>query len=177
MLHHLYPNDKSEIRWEGDTDDFDWAAHEMALYTLAQRVELDWLRQQAAADFSDCLDQGWEDSSLLDICREVYSRLPQLTVDLRVAICKVVVEHFDCLVQDEDFKKMLENVPALGTEVALHIGKDLITVYCTSKDCERNQGDYKIMDFNRKKGLKQLRCLHCGTVGKLTRAYPEREKA
>jgi len=75
--------------------------------------------------------------AFFDVCREVYSRLPNCTVDLRAVICAVVVEHLGPLSKRTEFADLPQDIPILAIEVSLAIGKSLTTYRCGNIRCER----------------------------------------
>lgn len=107
----------------------------MDLYTLAERIELAELASLAAASFEAAANKDWDGGSFLEVCKEVYSRLPMLTVALRKAICAVTVEHLEALAKRKEFQELLEETSSLAAEIALNVGQAMITVKCGYEKC------------------------------------------
>jgi len=108
------------------------------LHTLAHRTMIRKLIAQAAEKFHDQAKTCWTSEAFFDVCREVYSRLPNCTVALREVICTVVVERLEPLSKRRDFADLLQDIPTLAIEVALAVGKSLTTVRCTHPECVRH---------------------------------------
>jgi hypothetical protein len=107
------------------------------LYTLADRTMIKKLVTQAAEEFHRQAMTCWTSEAFLDVCREIYSRLPARTVTLRGKVCAIIVEKLGALSKMVEFVDLLQDIPALAIEIALAIGKSLITVRCTAATCSR----------------------------------------
>jgi len=121
------------------------------LHTLAHRTMIKKLVAKAAEKFHDQAKLCWTSEVFFDVCRGVYSRLPNCTVALRRVICAVVVEHLEPLSKRTDFADLLQDIPSLAIEVSLAIGKSLITVECTHPECVRPDKQWSITtsDFDQ----------------------------
>ena len=107
------------------------------LHTLAHRTMIKKLIARAAEKFHDQAKTCWTSEAFFDVCREVYSRLPNCTVALRGVICTVVVEHLGPLSKRTEFADLLQDIPTLAIEVSLAIGKSLRTYRCNNTRCDR----------------------------------------
>jgi len=109
------------------------------LYTLAHRTMVKKLLVRAAEKFQEEAESVWDSAAFFEVCRMIYARLPACTTGLRGAVRAVVVKNLELLGRKAEFESLLQDVPELGSEVALRIAKSLTTVWCDNSNCKRYQ--------------------------------------
>lgn len=175
MINHIYDRSIHPQIVGPDMKPQEYCTFYIDLCTLADRVELANLVSSAALYFQTNARQFWNDAAFLETCKEVYSRLPELTNKLREAIVSVVVVHLEQLVRKDEFHDMLVEVPMLAAAVASAVGRQLVTVKYKYKNCRYQNRPWSIGSSWTVKPLIELACIHCTVVGKLERVYPEDE--
>lgn len=145
------------------------------LYTIAHRLMIEELTRDAAAQLTAI--PALEDPAFLDICGEVFSRLPEFTAGLRKVLTELVSQNLTILVRNDGFQRLLEDHPALAAGVLMSVGWTTITSRCQGETCKGRGRAWSAIDFEKPiENEKDKRCIYCGYSGYLKPVHGSQTK-
>jgi hypothetical protein len=163
MLKYLYGGDIVDPRNEQSLSDK--LTFFLDLYTLAHRLMIDELTRDAARELVVAAVSAVADVAFVDICNEIFSRLPEFTKDLRAVMIKIVSQNMEVLLRQTKFQNMLESHPTLAAGALMTVGRSMVSLQCVWESCKGRGRLWTVTDYEGPVDVEKNRCVHCGVGG------------